>query len=70
MSTLEIKNELHKFIDNGDEKFVKIFYKMAKVYLEQTQKDKMISEGEEDIKEGRTYDLKDSRKMIGNWKEK
>ena len=66
MGTIEIKQELHKFVDTGDDKFVKLFYEMAKVYLEQSQKDKMILEGEEDIKAGRTYSLKEARKMVDN----
>ncbi|WP_340074231.1 hypothetical protein [Leptobacterium sp. I13] len=64
MSTLELKQQLHKFIDIGDDRFVKMFYEMAKAYLEQSKLDKMIVEGEEDIKTGRTYSLEDARKMI------
>ena len=66
MGTMEIKQELHKFVDTGDDKFVKLFYERAKVYMEQSQKDKMILEGEEDIKAGRTYSLKEARKMVDN----
>jgi len=66
MGTMEIKQKLHKFVDTGDDKFVKMFYEMAKVYMEQSQKDKMILEGEEDIKAGRTYSLKDAKKMVDN----
>jgi hypothetical protein len=66
MGTMEIKQELHKFVDTGDDKFVKLFYEMAKVYMEQSQKDKMILEGEEDIKAGRTYSIKEARKMVDN----
>ncbi len=66
MGTMEIKQELHKFVDTGDDKFVKLFYEMAKVYMQQSQKDKMILEGEEDIKAGRTYSLKEARKMVDN----
>ena len=36
---------------------------MAKAYTEQFQKEKMVSEGEKDIKSGRTYDLKEAKKM-------
>jgi len=66
MGTIEIKQKLHKFIDSGDDKFLKLFYEMAKVYLKQSEKDKMILEGEEDIKAGRTYSLKEARKMVDN----
>lgn len=66
MSTIEIKQKLHEFVDTGDDKFVKMFYEMAKVYMEQLQKDKMIFEGEEDIEAGRTYSLKEAKKMLDN----
>ncbi len=66
MDTIEIKQKLHKFVDMGDDKFVKLFYEMAKVYLEQSQKDKMILEGEEDIKAGRTFSLKETKRMVNN----
>jgi len=64
MSTIEKKQELHKFIDMGDAKFVKMFYEMAKVYMQQLEKDKMILEGEEDIQAGRTYSIKEAKKML------
>jgi len=64
MSTIEKKQEIHKFIDMGDAKFVKIFYEMAKVYMQQLEKDKMILEGEEDIQAGRTYSIKEAKKML------
>ncbi len=64
MSTAEIKQELHKFVDTGDAKFVKIFYEMAKAYMEQLEKERMILEGEEDIQAGRTYSLKEAKKML------
>jgi len=64
MSTLEIKQELHKYIETGDDTFVKMFYEMAKAYIEQLQKDTMIAEGEKDIEDGKTYSLEKARKMI------
>jgi hypothetical protein len=66
MSSIGIKQELHKLIDSGDDKFVKIFYEMAKVYMEQLQKEKMVLEGEKDIKSGKTYGLKEAKKMVEN----
>ncbi|CAM4281727.1 hypothetical protein GILI108418_13220 [Gillisia limnaea] len=30
METVEMKKELHQIIDTGDDKFVRIFYEMAK----------------------------------------
>ena len=50
MSTIDLKQELHEFINQGDDKFVKMFYEMAKAYLVQLRKDKMIAESEEDRK--------------------
>lgn len=69
MSIVEIKKELHQFIDAGDDKFVKMFYEMAKAYVVQLQKDKMIAEGEEDIKAGRTHSLKEAKKILDSWEE-
>ena len=67
MSTVEIKQELHEFIDTGDDKFVKMFYEMAKAYIVQLRKDKMIAEGENDIKEGRIHSQQDVKDFISNW---
>ena len=55
MSTLELKQELHEFINEGDEKFVKMFYEMAKAYVIQIKKDRMIAESEDDIKAGKIH---------------
>ena len=68
MSTLEIKQELQEFIDTGDDKFIKMLYEKAKAYREQLRQDKMIAEGEADIKAGRTYSLAAAKKMVDNWK--
>ena len=67
MGALELRNELHKFVDIGDPQFLEVMYKAAKDYMEQKRKDRMIAEGEEDIKEGRTHSLKEARKIIDNW---
>lgn len=68
MSTIELKQELHYFIEKGDDRFIKMFYEMAKAYMSQKQKDKMIFEGEEDIKKGHTYSLKEAKEIMENWK--
>ena len=68
MSTLEIKQELHDFINQGDDKSIKQFYKMAKDFILQLQKDKMIAEGEADIKAGRLHSQEDIKSFINNWK--
>lgn len=69
MSTIEIKQELHEYIEKGDDKFVKMFYEMAKAYIEQLQKDKMITEGEKDIKMGRIHSQQEIKELITNWTE-
>lgn len=66
MSTLEIKQELHRFIDMEDDKAIKKFYKMAKEYMAQLKADRTIAEGEEDIEAGRTYSIKDAKRMVDN----
>ena len=64
MNTLEIKQKLHQFIEDGDDQFVRMFYEMAKAYVVQGKKDRMIAEGEEDVSHGRTYPLEEARKMV------
>ncbi len=67
MSTIELKKELHNYIDNADDQFVKMFYEMAKAYMLQKNKDKMISEGEQDIKNGQTYSLEQAKELMKKW---
>ena len=64
MSTVEIKQELHQLIDEGDETFIKMFYEMAKAYVSQRKKDKMIAQGEEDVTLGKTHTLKEAREIL------
>lgn len=64
MSTVEIKQELHQFIDEGDDTFVKMFYEMAKAYVAQRKNDRMIAEGEEDVAMGRTHTLQEAREIL------
>jgi len=68
MSTLELKQELHTLINEGDENFVKKFYEMAKTYNIQLKHDAMIAEAEDDIREGRLYSQEEAEKIIANWK--
>lgn len=70
MSTTEIKRELHRFIDKGDDKFVKMFHEMAKAYTVQIEKDTMIREGEDEIRNGQVYALSEAREKLKDWKEK
>lgn len=67
MGALEIREELHKYIEIGDKQFLNTLYKTAKSYIEQKNIDRMIAEGEADIKAGRTYSLKEAKKMVDNW---
>lgn len=64
MSTIEIKQELQNIINNNDDKFVKEIYKMVVNYQLTLKEEKMILEGEEDIKNGSTYSLEEAKKMI------
>lgn len=67
MSTIELKKELHNYIENADDQFVKMFYEMAKAYMLQKSKDKMIAEGEKDIKNGQTYSLEEAKELMKKW---
>lgn len=69
MGTIEIKQELHKLIEKGDDRFLKMFYEIAKAYMEHDRKDTMLLKGEEDIQAGRTYSLKEAKKILDNWEE-
>jgi hypothetical protein len=67
MGAIEIREELHKYIEIGDKQFLNTLYKTAKSYIEQKNLDRMIAEGEADIKAGRTYSLEEAKKMVDDW---
>lgn len=67
MSTMELKQELHNYIDEEDDKSVKVFYQMVKSYIDQKRNDKLIAEGEEDIKNGSLHSLKDAKEIMDKW---
>ncbi len=67
MAALERRQELHEFIDIGDSQFLDVLYKTAKDYIEQRKRDRMIAEGEADIKAGRLHSQSDVQKMIEDW---
>jgi len=67
MSTLEIKEELYKYIEIGDKQFIDKLYETAKSYIDQKRLDRMIAEGEEDIKAGRLHSQEEVQKMIKDW---
>lgn len=67
MGALEIREELHKYIEIGDSQFLNTLYETAKKYMEQKQLDRMIAEGEADIEAGRLHSQQDVQKMIEDW---
>lgn len=67
MSTLELRKELHKYIDIGDNQFLDALYKTAKKYMEQKELNRMITEGEEDIKNGNVKTQDELQELINNW---
>jgi len=67
MSALEIKEELYKHIEIGNKEFIDKLYQTAKSFMEQKRLDRMIAEGEEDIKAGRLHSQEDVQKMINDW---
>ena len=67
MGALEIREELHKYIEIGDKQFLNTLYETAKNYMEQKRLDRMIAEAEADIKAGKTYSLEEAKKMVDNW---
>lgn len=67
MEVLELREELRKYIEIGDRNFLKALHKTAKSYIEQKQDERMIAEGEEDIKAGRVHSQDEVQKMIEAW---
>ncbi len=67
MGALEIREELQRYIEIGDKQFLNTLYETAKNYMEQKRLDRMIAEGEADIKAGRLHSQKDVQKMIEDW---
>ena len=67
MGVIEIREELHKYIEIGDSQFLNTLYKTAKSYIEQKNLDRMIEEGESDIKAGRVHSQNEVQKMIEDW---
>jgi hypothetical protein len=46
-----------------------MFYEMAKAYVIQIKKDRMIAESEDDIKSGKIHSQTEVQKIIESWKE-
>ncbi len=67
MSTIEIRRELLELINNEDDNSLKNLYQLIKAYKRQRHLDKMIADGEEDVKAERIYSQSDVQKMIDSW---
>ena len=67
MEVLELREELRNYIEIGDGNFLKALHKTAKSYIEQKQCNRMIAEGEEDIKAGQVHSQDEVQKMIESW---
>lgn len=46
MNAIELKRELHSFIDQEDDRTLEMLYQMVQSYRIQKRKDKMIAEGD------------------------
>ncbi|MBS9773847.1 MAG: hypothetical protein KGV59_01640 [Tenacibaculum sp.] len=68
MSTLDLKQELHNYIDIANDEFVKALYENAKSHIEQMKMDRMIKEGEDDIKSENLHSSDEVKQYIENWK--
>lgn len=69
MSTIEIKKELHKIIDESDSNFVQAFYEIAKNFINKTDNSKLIEESEQDILDGKIHSLDEVKNIVKDWKE-
>ena len=67
MGAVELREELRKYIEIGDAKFLNKLYKTAQEYIEQCRLDLMIAEGEEDIMAGKLHSQDEVQQMIENW---
>ena len=78
METFEIKNELHKFVETGDETMLRFFYAMATEYKKTRKKPERIFsetkfineilEAEKQIELGDFQTIEDFEKETQLWK--
>ena len=68
MNTVDIKKELHEFIDKGDPATIRGFYNMLKSYVVKHDNDKKIQESENDIKSGNVLTHQQVKDIIATWK--
>ncbi len=64
---METKQKLHKLIDDADDRFIEVFYEMAKAYKKKVLEEQLIAEGEKDIKKGNTHSLKETKEIVKSW---
>ncbi|MDT0676592.1 hypothetical protein [Autumnicola musiva] len=68
MGALELREELHKYIEIGDKKLLNALHKTARQYMEQQRRlNQMIAEGEEDIAAGKIYSIAEAKKIVADW---
>ena len=67
MGDSELREELRKYIEIGDDTLLRALHNTATSYFAQKDYERMIAEGEEDIKEGRVHTQEEVQKMIENW---
>jgi hypothetical protein len=69
MKVIELKNELHKIIDEADNSLVSEFYAFTKSFLKMKEQEMMINDSEKDIKQGKIHSLDEVESIIKSWKE-
>ena len=69
MSASEIKERLHKYVDSGDEKLLKLMYAMAKEYNEEEDFDYSFSEEELKVVEERRQKRLNGSGKTYSWEE-
>lgn len=69
MSTSAIKEELHYFIENGDDKLLKMMYAIAKEYTDDDDRHDVFSEAEIEEFDRRSADMDNGVTKIYSWEE-
>ncbi|OFY69743.1 MAG: hypothetical protein A3G23_11355 [Bacteroidetes bacterium RIFCSPLOWO2_12_FULL_37_12] len=75
MSTAQLKEKLHTFIDRGNESFLKVVYGVAKAYSEEEKKgritidqyNKELEEAEAEINSGKYISHKEVKNRMKKW---
>lgn len=69
MKVIELKNELHKIIDEADSSIVSEFYAFTQSFLKMKEQEMMLNDSEKDIKQGKIHSLDEVESIIKSWKE-